>query len=298
MDQQYSDRASVVTGARTAVASRTVEIAGKTVHRLGFGAMRVVGPGVWGEPADRGQSVKLLRRVVELGVDFIDTASVYGPHVSEELIRDALHPYPNHVLITTKGGQVQFGPGSYATLGRPEFLRQECVLSLRRLRLDHIDLYQLHQIDPLVRFEDQIGTMKELKDEGKIAAIGLNEVTVDQIAAAREITDIASVQNQYSITERKHEDVLVYCVREGLPFIAWFPLGIGALASPDGPLGGVAAQAGATPAQVALAWLLARAKNMIAIPGTSSITHLEENVAAVSVRLTTEQIADLDAFAR
>jgi pyridoxine 4-dehydrogenase len=201
MDQQYSDRASVVTGARTAVASRTVEIAGKTVHRLGFGATRVVGPGVWGEPADRGQSVKLLRRVVELGVDFIDTASVYGPHVSEELIRDALHPYPNHVLITTKGGQVQFGPGSYATLGRPEFLRQECVLSLRRLRLDHIDLYQLHQIDPLVRFEDQIGTMKELKDEGKIAAIGLNEVTVDQIAAAREITDIASVQNQYSITD-------------------------------------------------------------------------------------------------
>jgi len=298
MSQQYSDRASVATGARTAIASGTVEIAGKTVHRLGFGAMRVTGPGVWGEPADRGQSIRLLRRVVELGVDFIDTASVYGPHVSEELIREALHPYPKHVLITTKGGQVQFGPGSYATLGRPEFLRQECVLSLRRLGLDHIDLYQLHQIDPLVPFEDQIGTMMELKDEGKIAAIGLNEVTVDQITAARKITDIASVQNQYSITDRRHEDVLEYCVREDLPFISWFPLGIGALASPDGPLGGIAAQAGATPAQVALAWLLARAKNMIAIPGTSSITHLEENVAAAAVRLTSEQIAELNALAR
>jgi pyridoxine 4-dehydrogenase len=297
MGQQHFGRASVAMGARAAVASGTVDIAGKTVHRLGFGAMRVVGPGVWGEPADRGQSIKLLRRVVELGIDFIDTASVYGPHVSENLIREALHPYPEQVLITTKGGQTQSGPGSYATLGRPEYLRQECALSLRRLGRDHIDLYQLHQVDPQVPFEEQIGTMKELKDEGKIAAIGLNEVTVDQIEAAREITDIASVQNQYSMTERKHEDVLEYCVREDLPFISWFPLGVGALASPGGPLGGIASQAGATPAQVALAWLLARAKNIIAIPGTSSITHLEENVAAVSVRLTSEQIAELDAFA-
>jgi pyridoxine 4-dehydrogenase len=288
MDIQYSGR----------TASETIEIAGKTVHRLGFGAMRVVGPGVWGEPTDRDQSVKLLRRVVELGVDFIDTASVYGPHVSEELIREALYPYPGHLLITTKGGQTQFGPGRYATLGRPEYLRQECVLSLRRLGLDHIDLYQLHQVDPKVPFEDQIGTMKELKEEGKIAAIGLNEVTVDQITAAREITGIASVQNQYSATERKNEDVLEYCTREGLPFISWFPLDIGALARPDGPLGGIAAQSGATPAQAALAWLLDRAGNIIAIPGTSSIAHLEENVAAVSVRLSPEQVAELNALAR
>lgn len=298
MDQQYSGRAAVVTGAGTGVASPAIEIAGKTVRRLGFGAMRVVGPGVWGEPADRGPFIQLMRRVVELGVDFIDTASVYGPHVSEEIIRAALYPYPEHVLITTKGGQTQSGPGSYATLGRPEYLRQECVLSLRRLGLDHVDLYQLHQVDPVVPFEDQIGVLKELKDEGKIAAIGLNEVTAGQIAAAREITDIASVQNQYSITERKHEDVLEYCTREGLPFISWFPLGIGALAQPDGPLGGIAAQAGATPAQVALAWLLGRAENMVPIPGTSSIAHLEENVAAAAVRLSPEQVAELNALAR
>jgi pyridoxine 4-dehydrogenase len=286
----------------------TIEIAGTTVRRLGFGAMRVVGPGVWGEPTDPGQSIKLLRRVVELGVDFIDTASVYGPHVSERLIREALAPYPEGLLITTKGGQTQFGPGQYATLGRPEYLRQECVLSLRRLGVDHIDLYQLHQVDPAVPFEDQIGTMKDLKDEGKIAAIGLNEVTVDQIKAAREITDIASVQNEYSLAQRKHEEVLEYCYREGLPFISWFPLGIGALARPDGPLaaalagplggpvGGIAAQTGATPAQVALAWLLARASNVIAIPGTTSIAHLEENVAAAGITLTTEQLAELDAL--
>jgi len=298
MDQQYSARAAEVAGADADIAPpTTIEIAGKTVRRLGFGAMRVVGPGVWGEPADRGQSVRLLRRVAELGVGFIDTASVYGPHVSEQLIREALHPYPGHLLITTKGGQTQWGPGRYATLGRPEYLRQECELSLRRLGLDHIELYQLHQVDPQVPFEDQIGTTKELRDEGKIAAIGLNEVTVDQITAAREITDIASVQNHYSLTERKHQDVLEYCTHQGLPFISWFPLGIGALASPDGPLGGFAAQAGATPAQVALAWLLARARNVIAIPGTSSIAHLEENVAAASVQLTPDQIAELDTLA-
>jgi pyridoxine 4-dehydrogenase len=296
MGQQYSGRASAATGTHAAVASGTVDIAGKTVHRLGFGAMRLTGPGVWGEPADRGPFIQLMRRVVELGVDFIDTASVYGPHVSEEIIRAALYPYPEHLLITTKGGQTQSGPGSYATLGRPEYLRQECELSLRRLGLDHIEMYQLHQVDPAVPFADQIGVMKELKDEGKIAAIGLNEVTVDQIVAAREIVDIASVQNEYSLIQRKHEDVLDYCTREGLPFISWFPLGIGALARPDGPLGAIAAEADAIPAQLALAWLLARAENMIAIPGTTSVTHLEENVAAASLRLTAEQITELNAL--
>jgi pyridoxine 4-dehydrogenase len=294
MSQQYSSRASA--GTRAAVASGTADIAGKTVHRLGFGAMRLTGPGVWGEPADRGPFIQLMRRVVELGVDFIDTASVYGPHVSEEIIRAALYPYPEHLLITTKGGQTQSGPGSYATLGRPEYLRQECELSLRRLGLDHIEMYQLHQVDPAVPFADQIGVMKELKDEGKIAAIGLNEVTVDQIVAAREIVDIASVQNEYSLIQRKHEDVLDYCTREGLPFISWFPLGIGALARPDGSLGAIAAEADAIPAQLALAWLLARAENMIAIPGTTSVTHLEENVAAASLRLTAEQITELNAL--
>ncbi|MBQ0965025.1 MULTISPECIES: aldo/keto reductase [Streptomyces] len=276
-------------------ASGTIEIAGKTVHRLGFGAMRLVGPGVWGEPADRDASVRLMRRAVELGVDFIDTASVYGPHVSEEIIREALHPYPEHVLITTKGGQTQSGPGSYAVLGRPEYLRQECVLSMRRLGVDHIDLYQLHQVDPTVPFEDQIGELKKLKDEGKIGSIGLNEVTVDQITAARKIVEIAAVQNHYSLTERKHEDVLAHCTREMLPFISWFPLGVGALARPDGPLGDLAAQIGATPAQVALAWLLARAENLVPIPGTASTAHLEENIAAAAVRLDPATVKKLNA---
>lgn len=283
------------TGANSAAG--TVEIAGKNIHRLGFGAMRLAGPEVWGEPADRGRHIALLRHAVDLGVDFIDTTSVYGPHVSEEIIRAALYPYPGHVLITSKGGQAQSGPRRYPAFGRPEYLRQECVLSLRRLGLDHISLYQLHQVDPDVPFEDQIGTMKELKDEGKIAAIGLSEVTVDQITAARGITDIASVQNQYSVTERKHEDVLDYCTREGLPFISWFPLDIGILARPYGPLGGLARQIGATPAQVALAWLLARAGNLVPIPATASITHLEENVAAATVRLTPEQVAELNELA-
>ncbi|MFC8082668.1 aldo/keto reductase [Streptomyces sp. NPDC057340] len=284
-------------GNRVNHASGMIEIAGKTVHRLGFGAMRLVGPGVWGEPTSRDASVQLLRRAVELGVDFIDTASVYGPHISEEIIREALHPYPEHVLITTKGGQTQSGPGSYAALGRPEYLRQECVLSMRRLGVHHIDLYQLHQVDPAVPFEDQIGELKSLKDEGKIGAIGLNEVTVDQITAAREIVEIASVQNQYSITQRKHEDVLDHCTREGLPFISWFPLDIGALARPDSPLSGLAAQTGTTPAQIALAWLLARAENMVPIPGTASMPHLEENIAAAKVRLDPAQIAELNALA-
>lgn len=293
MDLHSSDHASTGDG----IASRTIEIAGKTVHRLGFGAMRLTGPGVWGEPADRGPFIQLMRRVIELGVDFIDTASVYGPHVSEEIIRTALHPYPAHVLITTKGGQTQSGPGSYATLGRPEYLRQECALSLRRLGVDHIDLYQLHQIDPAVPFEDQIGVMRELKDEGKIAAIGLNEVTVDQIVAARQIVDIASVQNQYSVTTRKHENVLDYCTREGIPFISWFPLDIGALAKPGGPLDAIAAQTGATPAQIALAWQLAHSENLVPIPGTASMAHLEENVAATTVQLSPQQLAELDALA-
>lgn len=278
-------------------ASGTIDMAGKTVHRLGFGAMRLVGPGVWGEPASRDASVRLLRRAVELGVDFIDTASVYGPHISEEIIRTALHPYPKHVLITTKGGQTQSGPGSYAVLGRPEFLRQECVLSMRRLGVDHIDLYQLHQVDPGVPFEDQIGELKKLKEEGKVGAIGLNEVTVDQVVAARKIVEIASVQNQYSVTQRKHEDVLGYCVREQLPFISWFPLDIGALARQDSPLGGLAARVGATPAQVALAWLLARAENTVPIPGTASMAHLEENSAAATVRLDPASIAELNTLA-
>lgn len=277
-------------------ASGTIGIAGKTVHRLGFGAMRLVGPGVWGEPSDRGHSVRLLRRAVELGVDFIDTASVYGPHISEEIIREALHPYPAHVLITTKGGQTQSAPGVYATLGRPEYLRQECVLSLRRLGVDHIDLYQLHQVDPQVPFEDQIGELVKLKEEGKIGAIGLNEVTVEQIVAARRITEIASVQNQYSVMRREHENVLAHCAEEGLPFISWFPLDMGALAGQDSPLGDLAAQTGATPAQVALAWSLAHAENNVPIPGTASLAHLEENIAAAAVRLSPSQLDALDAL--
>lgn len=286
----------------TTETTATIEIAGKTVRRIGFGAIWLTGPGLWGEPADRGSHVELVRRVVDLGVNLIDTAAVYGPHVSESIIREALHPYPEDLLITTKGGQVQSGPASltsnpYATLGRPEFLRQDCVLSMRRLGVDHIDLYQLHQVDPLVPFEDQIGELQKLKNEGKIGAIGLNEVTVDQIVTAREIIDVASVQNQYSLTQRKHQDVLDYCTREGLPFISWWPLDMGALLQPGSPLQDIAQRAGATPAQVALAWLHARARNMVTIPGTSSVAHLEENVAASNLRLDPEMIAELDALA-
>ncbi len=265
------------------------------VTRLGFGAMRITGPGIWGEPRDRGEAVRLLRRVVELGVDFIDTADSYGPFVSEDLIRQGLFPYEG-ITVATKGGLVRTGPGEWHAVGRPEYLRQCVEMSLRRLGIDTIPLYQLHRIDPGVPLADQVGVLAELRREGKIALIGLSEVTVDQVTEARLITPIASVQNLFNVVSRRSEAVVEYCEREGLGFIPWYPIATGDLARLGGPLARLASQSGATPAQLALAWLLRRSPVMLPIPGTSSVKHLEENVAAASVELTDDQFAELSAL--
>jgi aryl-alcohol dehydrogenase-like predicted oxidoreductase len=274
-------------------ASGTFSIAGKTVHRLGFGAMRLTGPGVWGEPNDRAECIRVLRRAVELGVDLIDTADSYGPYVSEEIIREALHPYPEQVVIATKAGFVRTGPNLWRAVGRPEYLRQEAEMSLRRLGVDRIELFQLHRIDPQVPAADQIGELKALQDEGKIGGIGLSEVSVNDIEDARHTAEIVSVQNRYNLTDRASEDVLDYCEREGIGFIPWFPIAAGRLTEPGGPVDRLERETGATPAQIALAWLLARSPVVLPIPGTSSVAHLEENVAAAAVVLSEEQFAHL-----
>ena len=283
----------------TAVAhqSGTFTIAGKTVHRLGFGAMQLTGPGIWGEPADRDECVRVVRRAVELGVDFIDTADSYGPYVSEEIIREALAPYPEQVLVATKAGFVRTGPGEWHVVGRPKYLRQEVELSLRRLGVERIDLLQLHRIDSDVPLADQLGELKALQDEGKIGALGLSEVSVAEIKAAREIAEIVTVQNLFNLTNRKSADVLDYCTAEGLGFIPWFPIASGKLAGPGGSVDHIVQATGATPAQVALAWLLAVSPVMLPIPGTSKVAHLEENVAAAGVELTADQVAALTAAA-
>jgi len=277
--------------------SGTFEIAGKKVHRLGFGAMRLTGRGIWGEPADRAECIRVVRRAVELGVDFIDTADSYGPHVSEEILREALHPYPDDVLIATKAGLVRHGPDVWLPVGRPEYLRQQAELSLRRLGLDRLELFQLHRIDSKVPLEDQIGVLVELRDEGKIGAIGLSEVSVEQLEQVRAITEIATVQNLYNLANRQSEDVLDHCVAEGIGFIPWFPIAAGKLAEPGGPVDELAKKYEATPAQVALAWLLGRAQNVLPIPGTSSVAHLEENVAAAALyeQLSRAEIDELTA---
>jgi aryl-alcohol dehydrogenase-like predicted oxidoreductase len=286
----------VVTQAETPTAQAgTFEIAGKTVHRLGFGAMRLTGDGIWGEPADRAECVRVLRRAVELGVDLIDTADSYGPYVSEEIIREALHPYPEQLLIATKAGLVRHGPNVWLPVGRPEYLRQEAEMSLRRLGLERIELFQLHRVDPKVPLEESVGELKTLQDEGKIAAIGLSNVTVEQIEAARKVADIVTVQNRYNLTDRSSEEVVDYCVREGIGFIPWFPIAAGKLAEEGGPVDEIAKDTGATPSQIALAWLLARAQIMLPIPGTSSVRHLEENIAAAKLHLTRDQVDSLTA---
>jgi aryl-alcohol dehydrogenase-like predicted oxidoreductase len=277
--------------------SGTFTIADKEVHRLGFGAMRLTGPGIWGEPDDRAECVRVVRRAVELGVDLIDTADSYGPYVSEEIIREALHPYPEQVLVATKAGLVRHGPDVWAPVGRPEYLRQEVEMSLRRLGLERIDLFQLHRIDAKVPFEEQIGELKTMQDEGKIAAIGLSEVSVEEIDAARRIAEIATVQNLYNLSNRQSEDVVDYCTRESIGFIPWFPINAGALADRGGPVDEIAEATDTTPAQVALAWLLARAQIILPIPGTSTVEHLEENVAAAGLRLTRDQVDELTAAA-
>jgi len=279
---------------RPATASGTFALGGQlTVHRLGFGAMQLTGPGIWGEPSDREECVRVLRRAVELGVDLIDTADSYGPYVSEELIRAALRPYPDGLVIATKAGFVRTGPGVWKMVGRPEYLRQECEMSLRRLGLEQIPLYQLHRIDPAVPLEEQVGELADLQAEGKIRLIGLSEVTVEQIRAARAVAGIVSVQNRYNLVDRDSEDVLTYCERERIGFIPWFPLATGDLARREGPLSAMSERLGATPAQLALAWLLHRSPVMLPIPGTSTVPHLEENIEAALVGLTDDQVAQL-----
>ncbi|RKN34566.1 aldo/keto reductase [Micromonospora musae] len=282
--------------ARPAKAAGTYRIGGDLeVDRLGYGAMQLTGPGVWGDPKDPQEAVRVLRRAVELGVTFIDTADSYGPFVSELLIREALHPYADDLVIATKAGFTRAGPGDWRPLGRPEYLRQQCELSLRHLGLDCIPLYQLHRIDPTVPLADQLGELALLKQEGKIRHIGLSEVTVEQVEAARQITPIVSVQNLYNLADRHFEDVLEYCERNDLAFIPWFPIATGNLARPGGPLDAIAAEHSATPAQLALAWLLRRSPVMLPIPGTSSVAHLVENVAAAEVKLTD---AEFEALAK
>ncbi|WP_460358389.1 aldo/keto reductase [Mycobacterium sp. ZZG] len=263
-----------------------------TVHRLGFGAMRLTGPGVWGPPADRDECLRVLRRAVELGVDFIDTADSYGPYISEDLIHEALHPYDG-VVIATKAGLLRTAPDVWEPLGFPAYLRQECEMSLRRLGVDTIDLFQLHRIDPKFPAEDQVGELAELQKEGKIRHVGLSEVDTDQLAAARRVTVIVSVQNKYNLTMRDSEPVLDVCEADGIAFIPWFPLAAGPLAAPDGPLQRIAADHGCSPSQLALAWLLKRSPVMLPIPGTSKVAHLEENVAAAQIELTDTEFETL-----
>jgi len=277
--------------------SGTFELAGRTVHRLGFGAMRITGPGIWGPPRDRDAAIAVLRRAVELGVDLIDTADSYGPTISEELIHDALFPYGD-VLVATKAGLLRTGPGRWHACGRPEYLRQQCELSLRRLGVEAIDLFQLHRIDPTVDREDQFALLAALKQEGKVRAVGLSEVRADELDAAREVVEVATVQNSYNATERRSEAVLAHCESLGIGFMPYFPVAAGALTGSDAQVGKVAAAVGATPAQVALAWLLHKSPVVLPIPGTSSLAHLEENCAAALVRLDDQQMADLDSLGR
>jgi aryl-alcohol dehydrogenase-like predicted oxidoreductase len=282
----------------SAAQSGTYQLGGVyPVHRLGYGSMQLTGPGVWGDPADPDEAVRVLRRSIELGVNFIDTADSYGPFTAELLIKKALHPYPDGVIIATKGGLTRSGPGDWRPVGRPEYLRQQAELSLRHLGLDQIPLLQLHRIDPKVPLADQVGELKALQDEGKVGLIGLSEVSVDQLAAAQQIAPIASVQNLYNLANRDSEDVLAACTAQDIAFIPWFPLATGKLAAEGGPLDEIAVRHGATPAQLALAWLLHRSPVMLPIPGTSSVAHLEENVAAAGISLTADEVAELTALA-
>ena len=263
-----------------------------TVNRLGYGAMRLTGKGIWGPPADPDECIRVLRRAVELGVNFIDTANSYGPNFADELIREALHPYDG-VVVATKAGFLRTGPDEWTPLGYPAYLRQECELSLRRLGVDTIDLFQLHRIDSKFPAEDQIGELLKLQQEGKIRHIGLSEVNVDQLEAAQKVATIVSVQNMYNLTSRGAEQVLETCEAQNVAFIPWFPLAAGPLADPGGPLQRIAADHDAGASQLALAWLLKRSPVILPIPGTSKVAHLEENVAAADIELSDEEFETL-----
>ncbi len=279
----------------SAAASGTFKLGGDlSVHRLGFGAMRITGSGIWGEPKDPEAARQVLRRVVELGVNFIDTADSYGPEVSERLIAEALHPYPAGLIIATKGGLTRSGPNQWAPVGRPEYIRQCVEMSLRRLRVERVDLYQLHRIDPKVPAPETLGALRDLQKAGKIRHVGLSEVSVQEIKDASKILPIVSVQNEYNLANRKSEDILAYCTENGLGFIPWFPVAAGDLAKPGGPLDAAAKRHDATVAQLALAWLLHHSPVVLPIPGTSSIPHLEENVGAANLSLTEDEWKVID----
>ena len=283
---------------RPASLSGTFSIGGDLpVVRLGYGAMQITGPGIWGPPRDRDEAVAVLRRAVELGVTFIDTADSYGPTVSEELIHQALHPYPDGLVIATKAGLTRSGPDAWAPVGRPEYLRQQCELSLRRLQVERIDLFQLHRIDPKVPAEEQFGLLAELQAEGKVRHVGLSQVEVADVEAAQAQVPIATVQNLYNLADRSSENVLEFCEAHGIGFIPWFPIANGGLTGPGGTLERVAASLQATSAQVALAWLLRRSPVMLPIPGTSKVAHLEENCAAATLRLDDAVFGELSAAA-
>lgn len=276
----------------TARQSGTFTIGGElTVHRLGYGTMQLTGPGVWGDPSDPDEAVRVLQRAIELGVNFIDTADSYGPFVADLLLKKALHPYPKDLVIATKAGLTRSGPNDWRPVGRPEYLRQQAELSLRHLGLERIALFQLHRIDPKVPLAEQLGELALLKQEGKIGHIGLSEVTVEQLQEANEITPIASVQNLYNLSKRDAEPVLEYAEANNIAFIPWFPLATGALAKEGGPLDSLAKQHGAKPSQLALTWLLKRSKVMLPIPGTSSVAHVEENIAAAGIELSDADFA-------
>ena len=282
----------------TAQLSDTFSIGGDLpVHRLGYGAMQITGPGVWGEPVDRAGALAVVRAAVEQGVDFIDTADSYGPLVSEQIIAEALHPYGDGLVIATKAGLTRQGPGVWTAVGRPAYLTQQVELSLRHLRVERIDLIQLHRIDPEVPLADQLGAFKELQEQGKVRHIGLSEVSVEELKAAREIVDVVSVQNLYNLTNRKSQDVLDYATAENIAFIPWFPIATGDLAAPDSPVAAIAAELDATPAQVALAWLLQKSPVVLPIPGTKSVEHLTENLGAAGLTLSEDDMDRLDALA-
>jgi pyridoxine 4-dehydrogenase len=282
--------------AKSTAAKSTWQLGGNLpVNRLGFGAMRLTGDGIWGWPPDRANALKVLKRAVELGVNLIDTADAYGPEVSELLIAEALHPYPKDLVIATKGGNTRPGPGQWVPDGRPEYLKQCVEKSLKRLRLDRIDLYQLHRIDPKVPEEDSLGALKEMQDSGKIRYVGLSEVSPEQIERARKILPIVTVQNQYNIANRKWENTLAYCEKENLGFMPWSPIGGSRGLVAGGALETTAKKHGVSTVQLALAWLLHRSQVMLPIPGTSSVPHLEENMAAAAIQLDPEEWKALDA---
>lgn len=285
--------------ATTTTVAKKFKLGGELeIHRLGYGAMRITGNGIWGEPADRENAKKVLRRAVELGVDFIDTADSYGPTVSEPLIGEALAPYTKGTVIATKAGLTRQGPNKWLPVGRPEYLTQQVEMSLRWLKRDRLDLWQLHRIDAKVPVEESLGAIKKLQEAGKIRFVGLSEVSVEQIKQARKVVDIVSVQNEYNLGNRKSEAVLEYCEREGIAFIPWFPVAAGKLAQPGGKLDELAKKHDATVSQLSLAWLLHRSPMMLPIPGTSSVEHLEENLKSADVALSDEEWKSLEAAAK